>query len=160
MASFKDKHGNSWKVNLDPILLGEIKSQLGVNLVDLSKDPLGSLVNDPEKLWGVVQMVCQEQYEKQGMTAEQFSKVLVYPPDEILAALRDAVIGFFPSGRASHVREVLEKFDQMASKTDEIATAKMQQMMNDPRVTETLSAKADDLITQALTSLKAQSAGI
>jgi hypothetical protein len=77
----------------------------------------------------------------------------------MLDALRDAVVNFFPSGRASHVREVLSKFDQMSEKTDQLATAKMQQVMDDPKVMQTLDAEADRVITETLASLMGQSAG-
>jgi len=153
MASFKDKLGNLWSVNFDPILLGEIKSQLGVNLVDLNNDPLEQLVEDPEKLWAVVQMVCQEQYEAKGMSAEQFAKVLIYPPDEMFSALRNAVIDFFPSGRASHVRDRFVKFDQISQKSCELSIAKMQQAIDDPRMTQAMSEMANKAITDAIEKL-------
>lgn len=159
MASFKGKTGIEWRVELDAPTIEEIKQDHAVNLVALDKDPLGPLRGDPMVLVTVISAICREQIDAKSMSPVQFAKQLPSPPDAMLDALRDAVIGFFPSGRASHVREVLEKFDQMANKTDEIATAKMQQMMNDPRVAEAMNSKADDLITEALTSLKAQGAG-
>jgi hypothetical protein len=159
MASFKGRTGTEWRVELDAPTIEEIKQDHGVNLVNLEKDPLGLLRNDPMLLVTVISALCREQIDAQQLTPMQFAKQLPSPPDAMLDALRDAVVGFFPSGRASHVREVLAKFDQMSDKTDQIAAAKMQQVMEDPRVMQTLNAKADEVIAEAMTSLMGQSAG-
>ena len=159
MATFKGRTGTEWRIELDAPTIEEIKQDHGVNLVNLEKDPLGSLRSDPMLLATVISALCREQREAMDLTPVQFGKQLPNPPDEMLDALRDAVIGFFPSGRASHVREVLMKFDQMSDKTDQITTAKMQQVMDDPKVMQTLSTKADEVIAAALTSIMAQSAG-
>jgi hypothetical protein len=82
------------------------------------------------------------------------------PPDAMLDAVRDAVIGFFPSGRALHVREVLAKFDQMAAKVDAIAESKMAQVMANPKVMSAIDKKADRLIETAIGKIMTdQSAG-
>jgi hypothetical protein len=159
MATFKGRTGTEWRIELDAPTIEEIKQDHGVNLVNLEKDPLGSLRNDPMLLVTVISALCREQIDAKQLSPVQFAKQLPSPPDAMLDALRDAVIGFFPSGRASHVREVLMKFDQMSDKTDQITTAKMQQVIDDPKVMQTLNTKADEVIAAALTSIMAQSAG-
>jgi hypothetical protein len=159
MATFKGRTGTEWQVELDAPTIEEIKQDHGVNLVNLDKDPLGSLRNDPMLLVTVISALCREQIDAKQMSPVQFAKQLPSPPDAMLDALRDAVVNFFPSGRASHVREVLSKFDQMSEKTDQLATAKMQQVMDDPKVMQTLDAEADRVITETLASLMGQSAG-
>jgi hypothetical protein len=159
MATFKGRTGTEWQVELDAPTIEEIKQDHGVNLVNLDKDPLGSLRNDPMLLVTVISALCREQIDAKQMSPVQFAKQLPSPPDAMLDALRDAVVNFFPSGRASHVREVLSKFDQMGEKTDQLATAKMQQVMDDPKVMQTLDAEADRVITETLASLMGQSAG-
>jgi hypothetical protein len=159
MATFKGRTGTEWRVELDAPTIEEIKQDHGANLVNLDKDPLGSLRNDPMLLVTVISALCREQIDAKQMSPVQFAKQLPSPPDAMLDALRDAVVNFFPSGRASHVREVLSKFDQMSEKTDQLATAKMQQVMDDPKVMQTLDAEADRVITETLASLMGQSAG-
>lgn len=150
MASFKDRKGNEWRVELDAPTIEEIRQDHSVNLVGLDKDPLGPLRNDPMQLVTIVSVICREQVTAKGLSPVDFARLLPSPPDPMLDAVRDAVISFFPSGRASHVREVLQKFDQMAAKTDELAATKMQQIMDDPKVMTGLNKKADQVINQAI----------
>lgn len=150
MASFKDRKGQDWQIILDAPTIEEIRSEHGVDLVGLDNDPLRHLRNDPMQLVTVVSVICREQQEERNLKPAQFGKLLPSPPDTMLEAVRDAVIGFFPSGRASHVREVLSKYDQMAGKTDELAAAKMQQVMDDPAVMKQLNRKADQVISQQI----------
>lgn len=160
MASFKDRKGNEWIIQLDAPTIEEIRDDHGISLVNLDSDPLLKLRNDPMVLVACVSVICRDQQKERGLTPLDFAKVLPSPPDAMLDAVRDAVIGFFPSGRASHVREVLAKFDQMATKTDELAQAKMTQVMDNPKVMAALNHQADEVITKAIEKLTtAPSAG-
>ena len=150
MATFKDQKGNDWAVKLDAPTIEEIRQDYSVNLVGLDKDPLGPLRNDPMQLVTVISVLCRDQVAAKGLSPVEFAKLLPSPPDPMLDALRDAVICFFPSGRASHIQEVLAKFDAMAAKTDELAAAKMQQVMDDPKVMRELNQKADRVIKEAI----------
>jgi hypothetical protein len=159
MASFKGRDGTEWRVELDAPTIEEIKTDHGFNLVNLENDPLGPLRNDPMMLVTVISALCRDQTEAKKLTPREFAKQLPSPPDAMLDALRDAVINFFPSGRASHVREVLEKFGQMSEKTDQIASAKMAQVLNNPKILKALDTKADEAINKAVERLLAQNAG-
>lgn len=150
MASFKDRSGHAWQIDLDAPTVEAIRDEHSVNIVDLDKDPLGPLRNDPMKLVAVVSLLCRDEIAEKKLSPKQFAKLLPAPPDPMLDAIRDALINFFPSGRASHIREVLLKFDQMGAKTDELAAVKMQQLMDDPKVDRVLNAKADRVISQAI----------
>lgn len=150
MATFKDQKGNDWPVRLDAPTIEEIRQDYSVNLVGLDKDPLGPLRNDPMQLVTVISVLCRDQVAAKGLSPVEFAKLLPSPPDPMLEALRDAVVDFFPSGRASHIREVLAKFDTMAAKTDELAAVKMQQVMDDPKVMKELNLKADRVIKEAI----------
>lgn len=144
MPTFHDKKNQPWLINLDPFLIQEVKEKHGINLVDLSEnDPLTTLRTDPLKLVAVIAILCDEEIQKKGLTPEQFGRSLKFPPDEMLDAVRDAIIDFFPSGQASHVREVLARYEEMAKKTNELMIAKMDRVMNDPKTTEMITAKTD-----------------
>lgn len=159
MSSFQDRDKIEWRVELDAPTIESIKADHGVNLVSLDNDPLGPLRNDPMLLVTVISALCREQIDAKGLSSVQFAKRLPSPPDPMLDALRDAVISFFPSGRASHIREVLEKFGQMREKTDELTTAKMAQVLKDPKVMAALEMKADHEINKSIESLLARNAG-
>ena len=158
MASFKDSKGTEWFIKLDAPTIEEIRQDYSVDLVGLDKDPLGPLRNDPMKLVTIVSVICRDLIALRNLSPVDFARLLPCPPDAMLDAVRDAVIGFFPSGRASHVREVLQKFDLMAAKTDELAAVKMQQVMDDPKVMAELNARADVAISQAIEKMS-RSAG-
>lgn len=153
MASFKDRKGQDWKIELDAPTVEELRADHQINLVALDRDPLGPLRNDPMLLVTAVAVLCREQSADRGLSPVQFGKLMPSPPDSMLDAIRDAVISFFPSGRSSHIREVLSKFDQMASKTDEMAELKMQQVLSDPRLATKLKQKADLVIDQEIEKL-------
>jgi hypothetical protein len=107
----------------------------------------------------VISALCRDQIDAKKLTPREFAKQLPSPPDPMLDALRDAVISFFPSGRASHIREVLEKFGQMNEKTDQLATEKMAQVLNDPKVMTALNLKADEVIEKEIGKLLDLNAG-
>lgn len=160
MSSFQDRDKIEWRVELDAPTIESIKADHGVNLVSFDNDPLGPMRNDPMLLVTVISALCREQIDAKGLSPIQFAKRLPSPPDPMLDALRDAVINFFPSGRASHIREVLEKFGQMSEKTDQIATAKMAQVLSDPKVMAVLDTKANEAIDKAMQKLLGQDPGI
>ena len=159
MATFKGRNGIEWRVELDAPTIEEIKAEHGVNLVNLENDPLGPLRHDPMLLVTVISALCREQIDAKSLSPKEFAKQLPAPPDPMLDALRDAVISFFPSGRSSHVQEVLEKFGQMSEKTDQLITAKMDQVLQNPKVIATLGTKADEAINKAIESLLARNVG-
>ncbi len=153
MASFRDESGNDWRVRLDAISLDEIKSDHGIDLVDLEHDPLRKAINDGRILAAILLVICRDEREKRGITREQFVKDIPQPPDAAIEALREALIGFFPSGQTSHRREVLAKFDQMADKTNELANLKMKRVMDDPSLMKKLEAKADRAVDAEIEKL-------
>lgn len=132
MAEFQDVKGGLWQVDLDAPLIEEIREKHQIDLVDLEKDPLVTLRSSPLKIVAVAYLICREQIESQGVTPDEFGRLLK-KLDPVLEAIREAIIGFFPSGRASHVREVLTKHEEMAAQADQLAVEQMQSVLADPR---------------------------
>ena len=157
MPEFKDKKGQAWKVTLDPMIAEEIQSDHGIEIVNLKQDPMLQLRSDPMVLTAVMLVICREEWEARSLTREQFLKLLPLsddsPPDAMLKAVEEAIVGFFPTGRRSHVREVLASYANMGSKTDELTTAKMQAVLADPRTMKAIDARADQAISKALQEL-------
>ena len=154
MAMFKDQNGQEWRVELNAPTITEIQARHGIELTNLERDPLIKLRNDPMILVAVTQLICERQMETRNLSPTEFAEALPYPPDDMLIAVKDAVIGFFPSGRASHVREVLTKYEEIATKSDEIVLekmasmqpaifAKMRQKANDPAIAAAFDQVAD-----------------
>jgi hypothetical protein len=153
MATFKDKTGQDWTISLDPVIADEIKQDHGIELTNLANDPLLKLRTEPAVLYAVILVICREQMEQRNLTREQFLKRLPMPPDSILTGIEEGITSFFPSGRHSHVREVLASYANMGSKTDELTTAKMRSVMDNPQTMKLLSVKADKEIERAMQSL-------
>jgi hypothetical protein len=153
MASFKDKNGQEWTVSLDPVIADEIEQKHKIQIVNLQEDPLLKLRTDPMTAVAVLYLICQDQVNQKDMTPAQFAKCLPFPPDEWLKAIEESIVSFFPTGRASHVREVLTSYANMADKTAGLITAKMHSVMDDPRLAKTLNDKADIEIDRAMQRL-------
>lgn len=149
MATLQDRSGKDWRVELDAPTIEEIQEKHEINLANLDGDPLVKLRNDPMKLVPVLYLICQEQIEERGVEPRQFGKMMPHT-DKMLDAVREAIIGFFPSGRASHVREVLTRYEEMNSKTDELAIAKMRSVIEDPETMQRLNVKANSVFGREL----------
>ena len=159
MATFRDRIEHGWTVSLDPVIADEIKQKHQIEIVNLQNDPMLQLRTDPMLLVAVMHIICQDQIQKLELTPEQFAKRLPFPPDAMLMAIEDSIVNFFPTGRHSHVREVLASYASMGTKTDELTTAKMRSVADNPQVMKALSDKADREIANAMKILTDSPAG-
>lgn len=150
MAKFVDKTGQEWSVDLDVLKIEEIQEDHGIRLTDLERDPLLKVRTDPTVIYPVILVLCREQRESLGLTREDFLRRMPVPPDAMIEAISEAIINFFPSGRHSHVREVLTRMDEMSMKSDEIAASKLSMIVSDPQVISKLKAKADRLFDEEM----------
>lgn len=153
MATFKDKTGVEWQVSLDAPIVEEVKEKHGIELTNLDRDPLLKLRNDPMVLVAVVYLICQYQIEERGISAKDFGRSLPSPPDEMMEAVKESIVNFSHSGRASHIREALTKYEEMSQKTDELAMAKMSQVMENPDTMKALDRKIDQDIKKAVAEM-------
>jgi len=150
MAEFKDSENRTWTIRLTAPLLAKIKESHAIELVNLESDPMLKLRNDPLTLVSVIYLLCQSQIEKIGTTPESFGESLPSPPDAMIEAVEAAIINFYPSGKHSHVREVLTRFNEMGAKTDQIAVMKMSSIIADQRNFDRIGKRADQEIEAAL----------
>ena len=150
MAILTDRKERNWTIELDALLVEDVEKKWKVKLTSLENDPLRFLRDDPMCLVGVVSILCDDQIAKLDCTPEdcnddpyiEFGKNLP-SADNMLEAIADAIVNFFPSGRHSHVREVLTEFAKMSETTDALALLKMQEILKDPNTPKRLDAKAD-----------------
>lgn len=153
MAQFTDKLNTIWQVSLDPVIADEIKQDHAIEIVSLAADPLLKLRTDTAILCAVMLVICRDQITDRGLTREQFLKRIPFPPDAMLTAIEESIVSFFPTGRHSHAREVLASYANMASKTDELTTAKMSAMVSNPETMRMVSDQADREIAKAMKAL-------
>ena len=67
MASFKDRTGRVWQVEITVHSLRQVRQQLNVNLATLTEDNfsgLNALFSDVELLVNVLYLLCRDQAEK------------------------------------------------------------------------------------------------
>jgi len=153
MAKFLDRTGREWLVELDVLKIEEIESDHEVRLTNLETDPLLKCREDPTVIASMLLVICREQREQRGVTGSSLSAPLPSPPDPMFEAMTEGIVDFFPSGRRSHVREVLTQMEAMATKSDEIAVAKLSTIVSDPRVMAKMNQKADQVFDEELERL-------
>lgn len=155
MPSFKDRKGNEWRVELDAPTIEEIRDDIGVDLISMERDPLLAFQFNPMDLIKCIWIICRDQAQEQGVDERTFKKSLpTNPPDELLNCVREAIISFFPSGRASHMRGVLSRFDRILEKLDKLGLAKMDQTIDSPEMAKIVSDQADAEISQMLAKFR------
>lgn len=154
MATFNDRDGKKWNVRLDAPTVEEVKELHGISLADLKSDPMAKLRNDPMVLVPVMYLICQDQIQAAGMDWKAFGRAMPDDLDPLVEAIQEAIIGFFPRGQASHVREVLTEYAKVAQKQGELALAKMKAIANDPKTMEAIEAKADREIEKLIQELR------
>ena len=153
MPKFTDETGEEWAVRLDLTTVEEIQEDHSIRLVDLESDPFLRMRNDPAVLMATMLVICRDQIDSRGLTREEFLKRLPSPPDTMFDAVQEAIVNFFPTGRASHVREVLANFAAMSNKTDELTLAKIKNTIKDPKVLARLKKFGDEAIERELDKL-------
>lgn len=151
MATYKDKQQTTWSINLDVVVLEKIRDLHKIELANLETDPLLLIRAKPEKLVQVMHVLCQDQIDEKGKTDTDFGKSA--DTTTMLDALSEAIIEFFPTGQASHVRAVLAKHEEMARTTDELILAKMDRLMSDPNTKKRLNEKANVEIDKELEAM-------
>lgn len=139
-----------WDVSLDGPICEDVRNEFGLSLVDLKKDPLRDLRNNPELLGNVTQVICQDEIDERKITARQFGRRHLPHSDFLLDAIREAIIDFFPSGQRLNVRATLAKYEAMAIKTDELLIQQMEETLGDPNTAKRIAQKGRSAVKEAL----------
>ena len=100
MASFTDSKGRIWKPTMTVGMLKTLREDYGFDgaVMQKSMDQLGTLLfSDPERLVGIIYVMCGDQPKDQGVTPEEFGAAFDGSTLEGAGeALVEAVAGFFP----------------------------------------------------------------
>jgi len=118
MREFIDEQGRTWGVHVDIEAIRKVRAKLGYDLTKAmdSKDNLQSLVDDVVMLVDVLHVICLEQCEHLGVTAEDFAKALYGDAiSRATEALMESIIDFFPQGRGKILRQLWEKSREAAA---------------------------------------------
>jgi hypothetical protein len=146
MHTFTDCKDRPWTVDLTVATLKRVREATGVNLYSLVDDgarALGELVGDPERLVGVLYVLCEPQVKERSLSPEDFGSgfrgdALEQAADAFVAELVD----FFPNRRA---RDALAKVIGKGRETAAILMDRLEAQIHgiDPSsVAEKLSASS------------------
>jgi hypothetical protein len=174
MATFKDKNGIDWTIDLDTPKIRAVraatcdvegcrhrpKRDKECEAVDLSDEDGGAyelLSEDPGLLVDVIFMLCRDQAQARGMTDVQFGESLVGDAfDAAARALVEAGAAFFPSSK----RRLLLALVGAQARMEKKAIDRAIQATNDPRLEakldEELERRAEELTNRMWTHAPSQ----
>lgn len=111
MRIFKDKNGADWPIEIDLSVVTRVYRDTGINLNDLIlTDKHAKLGDDPETLGRLLWSLCESTARERSIAPEAFPRIFNGDAlEEAMNALADACADFFPSGRRSLARNVIEK---------------------------------------------------
>jgi hypothetical protein len=124
MATFKDKTGFDWDLELTTGRIQKVKSETGVNLALASKEMswLDAVYSDNEKLAAILYSICEKQAKAAGVEPEEFADRLTGP---VLGAAGEAlavsVCDFFPRSKVAQALKT--KLAQVMREADAKAVA-------------------------------------
>lgn len=103
MATFKDKTGDEWLIDLSVGDVARIKRDTGVNLNDAfvpddaGKTVLMRLASSIEQTIAVLYAACEPQVAERGLSPEDFARRFTLDTvEDATAALGEAICNFFP----------------------------------------------------------------
>ena len=146
MATFTDKQGEQWQIDLN---FGTVRNLKKITNIDLVEDKVGDksasvlLVGDPytqaDLLWGL----CKSQAEENGITEEQFYQRLPYQEAE--AAFWKEWENFFQSLGRTERAEALAAIRKAQAKAVEMVTEKVRAVDVETVVSGKLSGVSLDI---------------
>ncbi len=143
MAKFTDSMGDEWQVSVDAFSLRQIKSELEVDLLDLSGGDWARLDSDLCLRVDVISLLCSDEAAGRQVTANGFAKRLT---GEGLAnatyALVDAVEEFLPPNRRRMLKALMAKYEELTAKGVELSLAKLDDRLTN-RVMKDAERKID-----------------
>lgn len=160
MPEFKDANGKAWLVRLDAPTIADVRRDCGVDLAELEGKVAGQLESDPVLLVNVLYVVCREQANQAGINDRQFGTALVGDPIGAAAkALIDAITDFFPIGKRTLLRSLVDKQGEIRDKGTALAMAKLNNPELQQQLLAAMESKMDAEIASLLTRLSSATSG-
>ena len=113
MAVFTDNAGRAWPIDVTIGTIKRVRSQLAINLIDLSKECLEQLY-DPVVLCDLLWLICQDLAKEREITEEEFGGALA--GDAIASATQaflEALADFFPTEKAALLKRSVKVVNQV-----------------------------------------------
>src|SRR5688500_15371762 len=123
MASFKDKQGREWIIEVSLPLNRSLKPH-GIDLLNRQTDPFSNLASDPLHLVAVLWSICGKQADAEQIDKEDFEGAFGGNEfDSALRAMKAGVVEFYPPSKRAAVQEQLDQLDQNHADGEEEAIA-------------------------------------
>lgn len=112
MATFTDRKGRKWQLEIYKSLADRIKRDFGIDFLDLKSLGEGLvrlMLTDLEGFFAVLWVLCEEQAESLGITQEQWAEGMggTYDGADVLdsamTAIEEAVVTFSPSRERKNI---------------------------------------------------------
>jgi hypothetical protein len=133
--SFHDTAGRTWSVNLNVYVVGQLRKQLDVDIYKISDEKMALLqriLGDPCLLVDILFCICEDQAEKQQVTAEQFGRSFAGDVlEQAATAFVEAVVDFFPDPKVrERLRAVMQTGKRVQQRMIELVTADVDQKLS------------------------------
>jgi len=164
MPEFRDATGNAWTIELDGLLLAEVRDKTGVDIV---QDGLSAVEEREDVLTRVLLVVCREQITERKLTDRQFARLLAGSAAELsLVAFRGAAELFFRPSRWSEIqsrseekRNLDEQFRELKPMLDKLNSPDMPTAMRDA-VMAAITSKLETAISSANSTAEPSASGL
>jgi hypothetical protein len=114
LATFTDSNGNEWAVAFDAFSLDDVRTELDVDLADLSAAGWYAITSREPTLAKSLAIICKGQHDVRQLSGDDFPKAL--------AAMEAAALDFFPPKKWSEMQTNLRMKSQTAQAQDAAAT--------------------------------------
>ena len=143
MKTFADNAARTWAINVSVSAVKRVRDMLGVNLLeiaDMKSGMLDRLVTDPCLLCDILFCLVQPEAEAKGISDEDFGRALAGDAlDQATDALLSEVVDFFPKGRRTVLRKILDKLAALQQKAVVTAMTRLEDPETDRILEEALT---------------------
>ncbi len=158
MASFKDKAGREWSIQLDSLSILKVREECDPRFMlgDESEEDntCTRLGDDPITLCMVLYSLCEQQVKSAGLERDTFLKSVLCDGDTIQAA-GEALVAAIINFTQPRKRRLLEAIVKKQKAVEELGVTMALAKIDDPATTEKLKSlmatKMDAAIDRALT---------
>ena len=144
MKTFTDNAGRTWTVAINVTTLKQMKSLVGVDLLDVVNDNgtlLERLAGDPVLLCDVIFALCKEEADAKNVTDADFGRAMAGDAIEAATtALLEELVDFFRGEKRATLRRALK----LMRRYEEKALKAAQMKLDDPR----LEAAVDNAVAR------------
>ena len=164
MPDFQDATGQSWSVDLDGLLLADIREKAGVDIV---QDGLDAIEEREDVLTKVLLVICRDQITERKLTDRQFARsVAGSAADSALFAVRSAAELFFRPSRWSEIqsrserqKDLDEQFRELKPMLDKLNSPDMPAPMREA-VMAAITSKLETAISSANSANEPSASGL